>query len=130
MKTLKFTFFLLMLSLNMFAQSQSKVIAVVTKADWCPSCKSHGPRVVTEILPLYNEKSVTIVVNDLTNNETKKSSNQILSNFGIQKVTAKNNETGVITFINATTKKKISSISVAKSNDEIKAEFDKAIAKM
>lgn len=120
---------LLLLSAGAFAQTQTKVIAVVTKADWCPTCKVHGARVVTEVLPLYKAPEVKIMVNDLTDDKTKVSSNLNLKQEGITKAMGRNQTTGEITFINATTKKVISKISVAKSNDDIKKAFDQAISK-
>ena len=131
MKNLKsiFVVALFLLSLGAFAQTKSKVIAVVTKADWCPTCKVHGARVVTEVLPLYSEPQVKIVVNDLTDKQTKATSRITLVSEGIVKATSKSNTTGEITFINATTKKIISKISVAKSNAEITKAFDEAIKK-
>lgn len=120
---------LFLFSLGGFAQTNTKVIAVVTKADWCPTCKVHGSRVVSEVLPLYNAPQVKIIVNDLTDKQTKATSKAVLMSEGIEKATSKSNTTGEITFINATTKKIISKISVAKSNEEIKNAFDEAILK-
>ncbi|MDI9310653.1 MAG: hypothetical protein QM535_10590 [Limnohabitans sp.] len=120
---------LLLLSAGAFAQTQTKVIAVVTKADWCSTCKTHGTRVVTEVLPLYKAPEVKIMINDLTDNKTKASSKQNLEQEGIAKAMKNNNTTGELTFINTTTKKVISKISVAKSNDDIKKAFDLAISK-
>ena len=131
MKNLKLNLVILftLLSLSLFAQTETKVIAVVTKADWCPTCVKNGERVTKEILPLYQEPNVKIVVNDLTNNVTKASSKNTLAPFGIEKMLAKSNTTGEITLINTNTKKIISKISVAKSNNQIKKAFDEAIAK-
>jgi hypothetical protein len=120
---------LFLFSLGGFAQTNTKVIAVVTKADWCPTCKVHGSRVVSEVLPLYNAPQVKIIVNDLTDKQTKATSKAALVSEGIEKATSKSNTTGEISFINATTKKIISKISVAKSNEEIKKAFDEAILK-
>lgn len=120
---------LLLLSLGALAQTKSKVIVVVTKADWCPTCKVHGSRVVSEVLLLYKEAQVKIVVNDLTDKQTKATSKATLVAEGIEKATSKSNTTGEITFINTSTKKVISKISVAKSNDEIKKALDEAISK-
>ncbi|MEO8236011.1 MAG: hypothetical protein ABI549_11400 [Flavobacterium sp.] len=131
MKNLKLNLVILftLLSISLFAQTETKVIAVVTKADWCPTCVKNGGRVSKEILPLYQEPTIKIVVNDLTNDATKASSKSALEPFGIEKVIAKSNTTGEITLINSKTKKIISKISVAKSNDQIKKAFDEAIAK-
>lgn len=129
MKNLKLVIAVLFVSLGAFAQTESKVFAVVTKAAWCPVCKVHGTRVITEVLPLYKASEVTILVYDATNDETKKASSIALEKLGVDKEITKRNVTGEISFINAKTKKIISRISVAKSNDKIKNEFDQAIIK-
>ncbi|WP_428225550.1 hypothetical protein [Flavobacterium sp.] len=131
MKTIKslLALILFLLSLGTFAQTQTKIIAVVTKADWCPTCKLHGARVVTEVLPLYKAPDVKIMVNDRTNETTKASSNLNLKQEGIGKAIGKNPTTGEIIFINAITKKIISKISVAKSSTDIQQAFDLAISK-
>ncbi|PWA06727.1 hypothetical protein [Flavobacterium laiguense] len=129
MKNLKLVVALFLVSFGAFAQTESKVYAVVTKADWCPTCKEHGTRVITEVLPLYKEPVVSILVYDVTDSETKKASSVALESLGIDKEITKRNVTGEIAFINAKTKKIISRISVAKSNEQIKKAFDQAIIK-
>lgn len=131
MKKIKllFALVLMLVTVGAFAQTQTKVYAVITKADWCPTCKEHGTRVVTEVLPLYKTAEVKMLINDLTDAKTKASSKEDLKQEGIGKPMSKSNTTGEITFINAKTKKVISKISVAKSNDEIKYAFDQAILK-
>lgn len=121
--------FLLLLSVGSFAQTQTKVFAVITKADWCPTCKLHGSRVVTEILPQYKVPEIKIIINDLTDAQTKANSKINLKQEGLEKVISEKNTTGEITFINAITKKVISKISVAKSNNDIKKAFNQAISK-
>lgn len=129
MKNLKLVVALFLVSFGAFAQAESKVYAVVTKADWCPTCKEHGTRVITEVLPLYKEPEVLILVYDATDNATKKASRVALETIGIDKEITNRNVTGEIAFVNANTKKVISRISVAKSNEQIKKAFDQAIIK-
>lgn len=129
MKNLKLVVALFLISFGVFAQTESKVYAVVTKADWCPTCKEHGTRVITEVLPLYKEPEVSILVYDATHNATKKASSVALETIGIDKEITNRNVTGEIVFVNANTKKVISRISVAKSNEQIKKAFDQAIIK-
>lgn len=129
MKNLKLVVALFLVSFGAFAQTESKVYAVVTKADWCLTCKAHGTRVITEVLPLYKEPEVSILVYDATDNETKKGSSIALEELGIDEVITKRNVTGEIAFINSKTKKIISRISVAKSNEKIKNAFDQAMIK-
>jgi thiol:disulfide interchange protein len=129
MKNLKLVVTLFLISFGALAQTESKVYAVVTKADWCPTCKEHGTRVITEVLPLYKEPEVSILVYDATDNATKKASSVALETIGIDKEITDRNVTGEIAFVDANTKKVISRISVAKSNEQIKKAFDQAIIK-
>ena len=129
MKALKFTFLALfvMMSSAAYAQSSSKVIAVVNKADWCGTCQKHGERIMTEVLPDYKEPQFSIAANDLTNDKTKAASKASLEKLGVYEVVANENKTGQIILIDSKTKKVISKISVAKSTEELKQAFDSAI---
>lgn len=129
MKALKFTFLALfvMMSSAVYAQSNSKVIAVVNKADWCGTCQKHEERVMTEVLPDYKEPQFSIAANDLTNDKTKAASKASLEKLGVYEVVANEKKTGQIILIDSKTKKVISKISVAKSTEELKQAFDLAI---
>lgn len=129
MKNLKLAITVFLVSLGAFAQTESKVYAVVTKAAWCPICIQHGNRVVTEVLPLYKAPEVSVLAYDATDDATKKESRVALEAVGIDKKITERNVTGEISFINAKTKKVISRISVAKSNEQIKNAFEQAIKK-
>lgn len=125
-KVLMAAFFLLA-GANLFAQSNSKIIAVVNKADWCSTCQKNGERVMSNVLSKYEEPQVTIGINDLTNDETKAASKKALEKLGVYALIANEKKTGLVTFIDVKTKKIVGTISVAKSDEEIKDAFDKAI---
>lgn len=114
---------------NLYAQSNSKVIAVVNKADWCGTCEKHGERVMMEVFSQYKESQVTITVNDLTNDTSKAVSKESLEKLGVYKLVENEKKTGLIIFIDRKSNKVISQISVGKSNEKIKEAFDKAIKK-
>jgi thiol-disulfide isomerase/thioredoxin len=114
-------------SSGIYAQSNSKVIAIVNKADWCGTCQKHGERVMTQVLGDYQEPQVTIAANDLTNESTKAESKVSLEKLGVYELVKNENKTGEIILIDSKTKKVINRISVAKSNEELKKAFDKAI---
>lgn len=116
-----------MISASLYAQSNSKVIAIVNKADWCGTCQKNGERVMTQVLGDYKEPLVTIAANDLTNETTKAESKANLEKLGVYEAVANENKTGQIILINRKTGKVIEKISVAKSNEELKKAFDKAI---
>lgn len=129
MKTLKLTFLALfaMLSTGLYAQSTSKVIAVVNKADWCSTCQKNGERVMTEVLAHYKEPQLSIAANDLTNDATKAESKATLEKLGVYDLVSTEKKTGQIILIDNKTKKVISTISVAKSTKELKQAFDLAL---
>lgn len=129
MKALKFAFLALfvLMSSGIYAQSSSKVIAVVNQADWCGTCQKNGERVMTEVLADYKEPQVSIAANDLTNDATKAASKASLEKLGVYEVVANENKTGQIILIDHETKKVISKISVAKSTKKLKEAFDLAI---
>ena len=112
-----------------FAQ-KVKVIALVSKANWCHVCKDNGPRFEKDIMPMAMEnKDVQIVMNDLTDDNTKAASLPMLQKAGIEKFAIKNNATGMLYLIDASTKKLIAKISLAENNEEIKKVYMAAINK-
>jgi thiol:disulfide interchange protein len=120
---------LLLMGATAYAQSESKLIAVVTKADWCGTCKKNEARVGNDVIPAYKDSNITITANDLTNDNTKAESKKNLSALGVYELLENEKNTGQIIFIDAKTKKVISKISVAKSTEELKKAFDEALAK-
>lgn len=132
MKQSIFAFALAMvLSISVNAQNPDpKVIALVNKASWCHVCQANGPRFEKEIMPMVMEnKDVQIVVNDLSNDETKAISKDMLEKAGISKFAQKNTATGMLYFLDANTKKLISKISLVESNEEIKKAYEKALSR-
>jgi len=130
MKTLKTIFssmvLITLLSVSVMAQSGAKVIAVVNKADWCPSCEKNGERAMTALMENNEDKVVQFVVNDLTNDETKTKSAEKIEKVGLTQAIAEYKSTGAVYFFNAETKKLISKISVAKSDQELALAITKA----
>jgi hypothetical protein len=125
MKILKsfIVFILLTISTSIYAQTQPRVIAVVSKASWCPTCMKNGERVTNEVLSNVDASKITVVENDLSDKETKAKSLERLTALGLDK--GKFKSTGLITFVDATTKKVLSSVNISKTTDEILGEFDK-----
>lgn len=132
MKQLIFAFALVMgLSFAASAQnSQPKVIALMTKASWCPICQANGPRFMKDVMPMVmKNKEVQMVMNDVSNDETKATAKPMLEKAGIYGFAEKNPGTGMLYFINAKTKKLISKVSLAQSNMEIQEAYQKALSK-
>jgi hypothetical protein len=116
-------------STEMSSAETAKVIVVINSADWCGVCKANGPRVEKNVVSTYMMNSdYQIVMNNLTDDSTKAMSKEMLTKAGIAEFGAKHKATGMIYFLNAENKKVISSISVSKSNEEIKKAFVGAVS--
>jgi thiol:disulfide interchange protein len=111
--------FAAVLSIGAFAQSAPKIIAVVNQADWCSVCKANGQRAMGTFMENNKEGSISLVVNDVTNAESKKKSAVGLNTSGLTKAMKNYQATGVVYFFDATTKKPITQVTVANSNEEI-----------
>jgi thiol:disulfide interchange protein len=111
---------MLLFSVSVIAQSEAKVIAVVNKADWCPVCKENGPRAMKTLKSNNADGAVQFIMNDLTNEKTKKNSAMKLKKHDLYKKMKPFKSTGIVYFFNAETKKLIKKISVKKSNDKLK----------
>src|SRR6185312_5740786 len=107
-----------------------KVIALLTKASWCPVCQANGPRFQKDIMPMVMEnKDVEMVMSDLSYNNSKAMSKEMLEKARIYKFAEKNPATGMLYFFNAKSKKLISKVSLASSNEEIKESYQTALRK-
>ncbi|MEO8886911.1 MAG: hypothetical protein ABI367_12665 [Mucilaginibacter sp.] len=128
-KLLVATLLFMGIAVSGFAQS-AKVIALVNKASWCPICQANGPRFEKDIMPMaMANKDVQIVMNDLSDNKTKAASEPMLKKVGIVSFAKKNTDTGTLYFIDAKSKKLISQVSLAQSDEEIKKIYMAALAK-
>ena len=132
MKKLLFSSILLFgIVLTSFAQEHSpKVIALINKASWCPVCQANGPRFEKDIMPMaMADKDLQIVMDDLSDDKTKTASMPMLKKAGIAKFAKSNTDTGILYFIDAKSKKLISQVSLAESDDEIKKVYMAALTK-
>ena len=127
MKNIKliFTMFVLFFSTITFAQNNSKIVVIVNKADWCSICKGNGQRAMEAFMSNNTDNSFKLVINDVTNKETKKASNVELTKLGYSKIIKDHNGTGIFYFFDEKTKKIVAQISVANTDDEIKMTMDK-----
>lgn len=128
-KLLVATMLFMGIAISGFAQ-QTKVIALVNKASWCPVCQANGPRFEKNIMPMaMANKDIQIVMNDLSDDKTKAASLPMLQKAGIASFAKKNTGTGTLYFIDAKSKKLISEVSLAKSDEEIKKVYMAALPK-
>lgn len=100
-------------------ETEPKVFAVINQADWCPTCRAHGSRIMSEVMPACNNLKVKFLPNDLTNNQTIAKSGEDLKKNRLLSAVQSVKSTGVILLIDAKTKKLIKEISVARPSAEI-----------
>lgn len=132
MKKLIFAIALVM-SFSFVASAQNvqpKVIALLTKASWCPVCQANGPRFMKEVMPMVmKNKEVEMVMNDLSDKKTVAMSKGMLEKAGIYKFAQNNPATGMLYFLDAKSKELISKVSLAESNEEIEKAYQEAVSK-
>ena len=123
----------LVMSLSFAASAQNaqpKVIALLTEASWCPVCQANGPRFMKDVMPMVMmNKEVKMVMNDVSNYKTKAASKPILEKDGIYNFAENNPGTGVLYFIDAKTKRLLSKVSLAQTNEEIEKAYQEALSK-
>jgi hypothetical protein len=119
--------FLLFSVIQISGKLNAQVIAVINRADWCHVCKENGNKVMNEIMPAFKMGEVDFIMNDLTDEKTKKSSMMSLEKVGVYNAVKKDKMTGSIVIINKKTGKEIERISVAKPTEEIKNTINKAL---
>jgi hypothetical protein len=126
---------------------ETKVIAVVNRANWCGVCKANGERFGNNIMP-YATKGLAIVMNDLTDENTIAKSKTDLKKSSIYKQIYKTNRkgvgrmmqvcgivhgknksmaSGIVTFVDAKTLKVLSETSIAITDAEMKTIIDKLL---
>jgi len=111
--------FLLVISASAIAQSNAKVVAVVNHASWCPACVGNGERAQSAFMENNKDGAIHFIVNDLSTDESKQASAEVLKKHGLLEIMEANKGTGVAYFFNPETKELITKISVTKSNEEL-----------
>jgi hypothetical protein len=112
---------MLLVSVSAMAQTEAKVIAVVNKATWCHVCEENGARAMSAFMANNSDNGFKFVANDLSTDDTKKSSLEEIKKLGLESAVADLKYTGMAYFFNAKTKELIHQVSVAKSDAEIAA---------
>jgi hypothetical protein len=100
-------------------QSSSKVITIVNKADWCSICKVYAGRTVETFTKNNIDNYFQFIVNDITSNETRKSSKPSIVKAGISKSLQDAYGAGVLSFYDAKTKKLLAQVTVANTPEEV-----------
>lgn len=113
------------------AQTQNpKIIALLNKASWCSVCRTNGPRVEKDLMPmLMQDKNVQVIMNDLSDKKTISKSLPMIKKAGIASFAKENTGSGMLYFIDANSKKLITSISIDESNEDIMMAYKKSLSK-
>ena len=98
-----------------------KVIAIVNSAGWCSICKAYGGRTVTAFKENNTDNYFQLIVNDITNEETKKTSKPAITKAGLEKTLNGSLAAGVLSFYHAKTKALLAQVTVANTPEEVAA---------
>lgn len=101
--------------------NDAKVVAIVNKADWCSICKAYAGRTVAAFTENNADNYFRLIVNDITNEETKKASKQIVAKAGLEKTLAGSLAAGVMSFYDVKTKALLAQVTVANTTEEVAA---------
>ena len=118
-KVIATALFALVFSVGAYAQSSAKIVAVVNSANWCSVCKANGERAMAAFMENNKDGEIQFVMNDISNAETTKKSAIEVEKVGLKKAMENYKASGVVYFFDAKTKKPITHITVANSNEEI-----------
>jgi hypothetical protein len=132
---LTFLALLLLATSSISAQNPSnegkhKVIIVINTASWCPACKKNGSRVEKEVISSFmGNTAYAIVVNDLSNEASIKSSEPAIVANGLADLLKKNKSTGYILLVDANTKQILSKVSVKEDSETLLQSIKVALSK-
>ena len=119
----------LLSSLATLAQNNKKLVVIITRANWCPACRSSENKINNDLIPAYsNSKDVTIVVNDITNKKSKAKSKPVLAAAGVYEQSLKEQASGSIALINLATGRVIDRLYVVYETEKIKKAISEALA--
>lgn len=122
-------FAVLTFSITTKAQTATTIIAVVNKANWCHVCQANGEKMMKEVMPVFENTNVRFVMNDLTDDNSRKKSDKELKETKVAAAVKDMNATGLILLINANTGKLVDKISVAEPANTIVAKLKEVAMK-
>ncbi len=112
-----------------FSQTNKKLVVIITRANWCPTCRANEGKIKNELLPAYsNSKEVAVVINDVTNRRTKAKSKPVLQAAGVYDISLKEQATGLVTIINPATGSILKRLYVSSSLPEMEKAIADALA--
>ena len=113
-----------------FAQSNRKIVVMITRANWCPTCRANDSKVKNELIPSFaDSKDVVIVINDITNGRTKSKSKTTLQTEGVYEIAKEEKVTGSIAIINPAEGQIVGRVYLVNSVEAIKNAIKEAVSK-
>lgn len=109
----------LMLTAVLNAQTNTKVVAVINRADWCHVCQANGEKMMKEVMPVFENSGIRFIMNDLTNDATTEKSKELLKESKVYEAVKSNTYTGLVLLVDAETGKLTGKISVAEPAQKI-----------
>lgn len=106
--------------------SKAKVVAVINRANWCLICQQNAER-IQSLLPLYKDKPIAFVANDITDDHSKAISGRYLKKLHLDKSVEPIKESGIIILLDARTHKVMGQISLASSSEEIENAINRSL---
>lgn len=104
-----------------------EVMVVVFHADWCPNCKTLGPKMVNSVFPEIKSEPYLLVKLDFTDSESNQAE-YMLSSLGLGKVWEQyGRKTGFALVIDAKTKEVLHTIKATDDPETAVAEIQDAI---
>lgn len=121
---------LLFFQVAAFAQTNRKIVVMITRANWCPTCRANDDKVKNELMPSFaDSKDVVIVINDITNGRTKSKSKPFLQTEGVYDIAKEEKVTGSIAIINPVEGQIVGRVYVVNSVESIKNAIKEAVSK-
>lgn len=121
---------LLFLQVASYAQSNRKIVVMITRANWCPTCRANDSKVKNELIPSFaDSKDVVIVINDITNGRTKSKSKTTLLTEGVYEIAKEEKVTGSIAIINPAEGQIVDRVYLVNSVEAIKNAIKEAVSK-
>lgn len=108
-----------MLTAVLNGQTNTKVVAVINRADWCHVCQANGEKMMKEVMPVFENSGIRFIMNDLTNDATTEKSKELLKESKVYEIVKSNTYTGLVLLVDAETGKLTSKISVAEPAQKI-----------
>ena len=100
------------------SDDHAKILAVKFHADYCGSCKALTPS-IKELETKLDGEAVEFVVFDFTSDESKKKSEELAEELGVEDLYKKNQATGFVLLVNTESKEQVGKLTRKQSSEEM-----------